>query len=126
MTEDAALAYHTALEFHGRAYATQRRLICVSARTSLPLTFHLHEFRGASVPPPLAATGRAMFGVTRHDRSGVELRVTYYELTLVDVPDRPDLTGSWEEIQRSLESVEFSTSIRSSPTPTHWGTRAPP
>jgi len=26
---------------------------------------------------------------------------------LVDVLDRPDLSGSWEEIWRSLESVEF-------------------
>ena len=48
-----------------------------------------------------------MFGVTRHNRSGVELRVTNHERTLVDVLDRPDLTGTWEEIWSSLESVEF-------------------
>ena len=48
-----------------------------------------------------------MFGVTGHNRSGVQLRVTNHERTLVDVLDRPDLTGSWEEIWRSLESVEF-------------------
>jgi predicted transcriptional regulator of viral defense system len=45
------------------------------------------------------------FGVKK--RSGSELRVTSLERTLVDVLDRPDLTGSWEEIWRSLESVEF-------------------
>ena len=48
-----------------------------------------------------------MFGVTRYKRSGVDLRVTNLERTFVDVLDRPDLTGSWEEIWRSLESVEF-------------------
>jgi predicted transcriptional regulator of viral defense system len=48
-----------------------------------------------------------MFGVTRRKRSGVDLRVTSLERTFVDVLDRPDLTGSWEEIWRSLESVEF-------------------
>ena len=32
---------------------------------------------------------------------------TSLERTLVDVLDRPDLTGSWEEIWRSLESIEF-------------------
>jgi len=33
--------------------------------------------------------------------------VTNLERTLVDVLNRPDLSGSWEEIWRSLESVEY-------------------
>ena len=48
-----------------------------------------------------------MFGVNRHERSGVKLRVTGHERTMVDALDRPNLTGTWEEIWRSLESVEF-------------------
>jgi len=48
-----------------------------------------------------------MFGVVRHKRSGAELRVTSLERTLVDLLDRPELTGGWEEIWRSLESIEF-------------------
>ena len=76
MTEDAVLAYHTALEFHGRAYSVHWRLVYVSVSKSLPLTFQSHEFRGAPVPPPLLARGQEMFGVTGHNRSGVQLRVT--------------------------------------------------
>ncbi len=34
MTEDAVLAYHTALEFHGRAYSVHWRLVYVSASKS--------------------------------------------------------------------------------------------
>jgi predicted transcriptional regulator of viral defense system len=37
----------------------------------------------------------------------MEVRVTSLERTLVDVLNRPDLSGGWEEIWRSLESVEF-------------------
>ena len=37
----------------------------------------------------------------------MEIRVASLERTLVDVLDRPDLSGSWEEIWRSLESIEF-------------------
>ena len=107
MTDDAVLAYHTALEFHGRAYSAQWQLVYFSARRSLLHTFQSREFRSAPVPPPLVEKGAAMFGVTRHDRSGVALRVTNHERTLVDVLDRPELSGSWEEIWRSLESVEF-------------------
>ena len=107
MAEDAVLAYHTALEFHGRAYSAHWQLVYVSAGRSLPLTFQSREFRGAPVPMPLLAKGTAMFGVTRHDRSGVALQVTNHERTLVDVLDRPELSGGWEEVWRSLESVEF-------------------
>lgn len=34
-------------------------------------------------------------------------QLTNLERTFVDVLDRPDLTGGWEEIWRSLESIEF-------------------
>ncbi len=37
----------------------------------------------------------------------MEIRVTSLERTLVDLFDKPDLGGGWEEIWRSLESVEF-------------------
>jgi predicted transcriptional regulator of viral defense system len=37
----------------------------------------------------------------------VTVRVTSLERTLVELLDRPDLGGGWEEIWRSLESVEF-------------------
>ncbi|MDO8723214.1 MAG: hypothetical protein Q7J31_13475 [Syntrophales bacterium] len=37
----------------------------------------------------------------------MEVRVTGLERTFVDVLYRPDLSGSWEEIWRSLETVEF-------------------
>ena len=107
LTPDAMLAYHTALEFHGKAYSVHMRLHYMSASKSIPLTFQGHEFIRAPVPPPLAAKGEEMYGVIRRNRSGVDLRVTSLERTLVDVLDRPDLTGSWEEIWRSLESVEF-------------------
>ena len=107
MTEDAVLAYHTALEYHGKAYSVYRTLHYVSARKSLPLTFRSHEFRRAPVPRLLQETGKEMFGVTSHRISGVELRVANLERAFVDVLDRPDLAGSWEEIWRSLESVEF-------------------
>ncbi|OGA43455.1 MAG: hypothetical protein A3G24_12650 [Betaproteobacteria bacterium RIFCSPLOWO2_12_FULL_62_13] len=35
------------------------------------------------------------------------MRATTLERTLVDVFARPDLAGGWEEIWRSLETVEF-------------------
>jgi predicted transcriptional regulator of viral defense system len=107
MTKDAVLAYHTALEFHGKAYSVYNRLHYLSAKRSLPVRFRSHEIIRVPVPQTLLTKGKEMFGVVRHRRYGGELRVTGLERTLVDVLDRPKLTGSWEEIWRSLESVEF-------------------
>lgn len=107
MSEDAVLAYHTALEFHGKAYSLYTMLHYVSGRKSLPLKFRSHEFTRVPVPDLLRKKGKEMFGVFTHRRSGVELKVTSFERTFVDVLDRPDLAGSWEEIWRSLDSVEF-------------------
>lgn len=107
MTGDAVLGYHTALEFHGKAYSVYNRLHYLSARRSLPVVFRNYEFIRVSVPQPLLVKGQEMFGVIRQKRSDSELRVTGLERTLVDILDRPELTGSWEEIWRSLESIEF-------------------
>ena len=107
MAPDAVLGYHTALEFHGKAYSVYNRIHYLSTQRSLPVKFRSYEIRRVSVPQSLRVKGQEMFGVVRHKRSGSELRVTSLERTLVDVLDRPDLTGSWEEIWRSLESVEF-------------------
>jgi predicted transcriptional regulator of viral defense system len=46
-------------------------------------------------------------GVRQVDRAGLSIRVTSLERTLVDVLDRPDLSGGWEEIWRSLETIEY-------------------
>jgi len=107
MTDDAVLAYHTALEFYGKGYSIYTKLHYVSEQKSLPFKFRSYEIRRVPVPHPLRVQSKEMFGVTYHKRTGVELRVTNLERTLMDVLDRPDLTGSWEEIWRSLESVEF-------------------
>jgi predicted transcriptional regulator of viral defense system len=107
ITKDAVLGYHTALEFHGKTYSVYHRIHYLSTQRSLPVKFRSYEIRRVSVPQPLIAKGKEMFGVSRHKRSGGELRVSNLERTLVDVLDRPELAGSWEEIWRSLESVEF-------------------
>ncbi len=107
LTTDAFLSHHTALEFHGRAYSVQERFIYTASRPLGRLMFRTHVFRGAKFPQVLHRAGKESFGVLTAERAGMELRVTSLERTLVDVLNRPDLSGSWEEIWRSLESVEF-------------------
>ena len=107
MTDDAVIAYHTALELYGKAYAVFEEFFYLSRKPAQPVTFRSQRFRGVLFPKALRDKGKEEYGVKAVDRSGVDIRVTSLERTLVDVLDRPDLGGGWEEIWRSLELVEF-------------------
>ena len=79
----------------------------LAAFPSNPVTFRSYQFKSVGFPKALSSENRETFDVVKADRVGLEVRVTGLERTFVDVLNRPDLTGSWEEIWRSLESVEF-------------------
>jgi len=107
LTPDSVLSHHTALEFHGKAYSVHTHITYSASRPLGPFAFRFHVFRGTRFPHALLREGKAHVGVSTGERAGMELRVASLERTLVDVLDRPILSGSWEEIWRSLESVEF-------------------
>ncbi len=107
LTPDAVLSHHTALGFHGRTYSVWQHLFYLAERPLGPVTFRSHVFRGARFPEALVRSGNQHFDVLTAERAGMSLRVASLERTLVDVLDRPDLAGGWEEVWRSLESVEF-------------------
>ncbi|MBI4699033.1 MAG: transcriptional regulator [Nitrospirae bacterium] len=107
LTNDAILAYHTALELYGKAYSVRENVTYLTGKRSRPLSFQGCIFKAVSFPKALKKKHYENFGVTKIERAGVDVRVTGYERTLVDVLDRPELAGGWEEIWRSLESVEF-------------------
>ncbi len=107
LTKDAVLSHHTALEFHGRAYSLYEHFTYSAYRPLKPVTFRSHVFRGVKFPKALHLAKQENYGVAILDKAGLKVRVTSLERTLVDVLHRPDISGSWEEIWRSLESVEF-------------------
>lgn len=106
MTPDAVLAYHTGLEFYGKAHSVHESFYYLTNTFPRPLTFRGNRFRSVRFPKKLGDEKR-LFGVNTEERNGVSIKVTSLERTMVDVLDRPDLSGGWEEIWRSLESVEF-------------------
>ena len=107
LARDSALSHHTALQFHGRAYTVWQQFSYQATRPAVPLTFRSNVFRGTRFPSALVNRGVQMFDVLNVERANVSLRVASLERTLVDVLNRPRLSGGWEEVWRSLESVEF-------------------
>jgi predicted transcriptional regulator of viral defense system len=107
MSTDAILAYHTALEAHGKAYSVYEHFTYLASKPKPLVNFRSHLFKGVRFPQALVRNKAESFDVVKTDRSGMEIRITGLERTLVDVLNRPDLSGSWEEIWRSLETVEY-------------------
>jgi len=107
LAPDAVLGYHTALELHGKAYSTHSRYTFLTSGATRLLTHRGLTYQPVRFPKSLRAAKRTMFAVKEGERFGLSLSVTTLERTLVDVFDRLDLAGGWEEAWRSLESVEF-------------------
>lgn len=104
---DAVLAYHTALEVYGKAYSVFERYTFQSGKSLRPVKFRNLRFDCTMFPKALRDAKEEHFATVILDRSGLDLRVATPERTLVDVLDRPDLGGGWEEIWRSLETIEY-------------------
>lgn len=107
LTQDAVLSHHTALEYHGKAYTVFNTCTYTSQERTMPLVFRSHTYTPVPVPRELIKHDKVNFGIIRRLWSGVAIRVTSLERTLVDMLNRPILSGSWEEIWRSLESIDY-------------------
>ncbi len=107
MAPDAVLAYHTAMQFHGKVYAVRNDYACCSRSRVHSFEYEGQTFKAVLPPRSLLTKGRQMFAVDEAESQGEPLRVTSLERTMVDMLQRPDLSGGWEEIWRSLEMVEF-------------------
>jgi len=107
ISADAVLAYHSALELHGRAYSSFNEVHFLTGLKIRPFEFRGVHYRAVSVPPALIRAGQQNLGVQSTDRAGETLKVTALERCLVDALDRPELCGGWEEVWRSLEMIEY-------------------
>ncbi|MBW2261118.1 MAG: transcriptional regulator, partial [Deltaproteobacteria bacterium] len=107
VTADAVVAYHAALQLHGKAHSVSRRFTYLTLTRAKVFEFRGAEFVPVPVPPPLRELPDLGGGLVEKRRSGLGVRVTTLERTLVDVLHAPRHGGGWEEIWRSLETVEF-------------------
>jgi len=107
LAADCVIAYHSALEHYGKAYSTHREHVAFSDHTIHPFDFRDLRFRTVPFARTMGRGPPIRYGFLPQERQGVAVEVTTLERTLVDVLDRPDLAGGWEEVWRSLELVEF-------------------
>ena len=107
LREDAVVGYHSALEFHGRAYSVWSRVQYVTASRVRAFSFRGSEFVGEQAPAAVRDLPEFGGGALRRPHAGGEVHVTSLERTLVDLLHAPSRGGGWEEVWRSLELIEF-------------------
>ncbi|MFH1435655.1 MAG: transcriptional regulator [Pseudomonadota bacterium] len=107
LADDAVVAYHAALQFHGRAYSVWRRFHYLTGERKRPFSFRGMEIVPVQAPVAVRSLPDLGGSVINERHAGGFVRVTTLERALVDVLDAPYKGGSWEEIWRSLEMVEF-------------------
>ena len=100
------LAYHTALELHGRSYSIQDQLVHLTSKYPSGRSFKFQGIDYRAVAPPTKLNNKEP-DVETGDRAGQSVRVTDLERTFVDVLDRTRLSGGWEEVWRSLETIPY-------------------
>lgn len=107
LADDAVIAFHSALEFQGRAYSLFSRHYFVTRHRLRPFVFAGTTYVPVELSTVLCSSSGPQSGTKSVPYKGGTVNVTTFERTLVDVLDSPQYCGGWEEAWRSLESVDF-------------------
>lgn len=105
VTDDAVIAYHSALAFYQTTYSASYRFTFLTDRQIRPFQFRSENYEAIKFPKSLSQQKKQQTYVNTEDVQGLYIKVTSLERTLVDVLDKPMLGEGWEEIYRSLEMI---------------------
>lgn len=104
-SNDSVLAYHTALELHGVNYSVFEQFTFITSQKIKPFDFRGQWFQSVALPLALQKSGKSDFGIEKANRQGMAIQVTGLARTFVDVLDRVELSGGWEEAIRSISNM---------------------
>lgn len=105
LAPDAILSHHTALELHGVAYSSYHVFTFLTQVGLKSFEFRGHTFKVIKPPKLLRAEEQEKVACEQQKRQGIVLTLTSLERTFVDVIDKPNLAGGWEEILLSFEMI---------------------
>ena len=107
IVQDAVIAYHSAFDFHGVSYSLHHQYLYMSENPIRPFEFNESKIICLPFPKVLSEQEATSFEVVLAERQGLNIKVTSLERTLVDVLDRPNYGGGWEEIWRTVEHISI-------------------
>jgi predicted transcriptional regulator of viral defense system len=89
---------------HGVAYSIFNRFTYLTSHKAKAFEVSPHRFQPTSWPKALQSESRRL-GIIQMNRQGIDIWVTNLERTFVDVLDRVELAGGWEEVVRSIHHI---------------------
>jgi len=104
ITDDSILSYHTALKLHGFGYSLFLRQTFKTRYKIKPFNYEINFFQPV-VHKIFMNKGLPNEFTETVNRNGTDIRLTNLASTYVDVLDRPNLCGGWEEVYRSLSNI---------------------
>ena len=107
INQNAVIAYQSAFDLHGVSYSLHHQYLSLSDRPVRPFIFNDTKFISLAFPKTLIEHHATHVEVISAERQGLEIQVTSLERTVVDVLDRPNLGGGWEEIWRTAEHISI-------------------
>ncbi len=105
LAQDAAVAYHAALDFWGVSGAPASVVHYLAPRRARPFVLRGVKYVPVTMPPPVRGLTDLASGIVVERRDGIPVRVTSLERAVVDVLDVPRNGGPWSDIWRSLGSI---------------------
>ena len=97
LAKDATVAYHAALQFHGKSHSLSNRFAYLTRHRARPFSYRQEEFAPVQLPAVLRNLPDAGGGILMQHHAGALVRVTTLERTLVDVLDAPAHGGGWQD-----------------------------
>jgi predicted transcriptional regulator of viral defense system len=107
LASDAVLAFHSALDLLGFGHSVFNTYYYFSDRFRPARRFRHEHFRCVVTPEALRRKSAAFFGTDKVERFGLKVVVTSKERTLVEVLERPQYCGGFEEMYRCLEKMPY-------------------
>lgn len=102
---DSTIAYHSAMEWHGVAYSIYSQTTYLTNTKAKPFEFQNQWYSPTQYPKILAQQNKTNVYTETINRQGKSIRVTNLARTYVDMIDRIDLCGGWEEVCRAIEMI---------------------
>lgn len=105
LAPDSILAYHTALELHGIAYSSFGKTTYLTEKKNKPFEFQGQWFQASTHPTTLIKNKQTLISTQIINRQGMNIKVTNLARTYVDILDRIEICGGWEEIHRAISNI---------------------
>jgi predicted transcriptional regulator of viral defense system len=106
LTPDAVVTHGSALECLGLAEGPAGEAVYSAVRPLNPIVLRGRLYRGVKFPKSLVRGGSQLLEVKTVERGGSRLSVATAERALVDLIDRPDLSGGWAATVALLARLE--------------------